>query len=202
MIFGIAHSMCNLKAQIKRFLPVFFHNLSRYDSHHILKNINVLPGEKFSAISRTDEIYISFSLRIKVSEYKRKDGKVVALYSEIRFLDSFQFMSQSLDSLARTMESSSLILLRRKFPHLNDADFRKVRGKGYFPYSFLNSFERFSDPFPAYGDIWRNSLTGKIDITEDQYQTAKDMFNLMQCKDFGDYHTTIISVISRNLSLF
>ena len=194
MIFGIAHSMCNLKAQIKRFLPVFFHNLSRYDSHHILKNINVLPGEKFSAISRTDEIYISFSLRIKVSEYKRKDGKVVALYSEIRFLGSFQFMSQSLDSLARTMESSSLILLRRKFSHLNDADFRKVRGKGYFPYSFLNSFERFSDPFPAYGDAWRNSLTSKIDITEDQYQTAKDMFNLMQCKDFGDYHDLYLTL--------
>ena len=44
MIFGIAHSMCNLKAQLTRFLPVFFHNLSRYDSHHILKNINVLHG--------------------------------------------------------------------------------------------------------------------------------------------------------------
>ena len=79
MIFGIAHSMCNLKAQIKRFLPVFFHNLSGYDSHHTLKNIDVLPGENFSAISRTDEFYISFSLRIKVSEYKRKDCKVVAL---------------------------------------------------------------------------------------------------------------------------
>ena len=94
--------MCNLKAQIKRFLPVFFHNLSRYDSLHILKNVNVLPGEKFSAISRSDEIYISFSLRIKVSAYKRKDGKIVSLYSEIRFLDRFQFGWNNADFSSHT----------------------------------------------------------------------------------------------------
>ena len=38
-VFGVAHSECNLKARSVNFLPVFFHNLSRYDSHHIIKNL-------------------------------------------------------------------------------------------------------------------------------------------------------------------
>ena len=92
------------------------------------------------------------------------------------------------------MQTSALILLRRKFSYLSGADFQKVRGKNYFPYSFLNSFKRFSDPFPEYVDAWKISLTGKIDITEDQYQAVRDMFDLMQCKDFGDYHDLYLTL--------
>ena len=76
-IIGIAHSKCKLKARNKRFLPVFFHNLSRYDAHDIVKQLILLPDEKLLAISRTEEIYISFSLRMKVSQYTCKDGRVV-----------------------------------------------------------------------------------------------------------------------------
>ena len=36
-VYGLAHSKCNLKAMTVKFLPVFFHNLARYDAHHILK---------------------------------------------------------------------------------------------------------------------------------------------------------------------
>ena len=157
-VLGIAQSNCNLRAQTKRIIPVLFHNLSRYDAHHILKSLIVRPGEKLSAISRTDEVYISFSLRIKFSEYICKDGRHVPLYSQIRFLDSFQFMSQSLESLAKTMQTSSLQLLRNKFSDMSDFDFEKIRGKGFSPYNYLDSFEKFSQPFPAYGDAWRNSL--------------------------------------------
>ena len=122
-VLGITHSNCNFRAQTKRILPVLFHNLSRYDAYHILKSLIVRPGEKISAISRTDEAYISFSLRIKFSEYICKDGRHVPLHSEIRFLDSFQFMSQSLESLAKTMQTSSLQLLRNKFSDMSDFDF-------------------------------------------------------------------------------
>ena len=152
-VFGVAHSKCNLQARIKRFLPVFFHNLARYDAHHLIKSLIVLPDEKLTAISRTDEVFISFSLHIKVSEYKCKDGRLVPVYSEIRFLDSFQFMAQSLESLAKTMETSTLSLLREKFSRLSDDEFEKIRGKGLFPYSFLDSSEKFSKPFHAYGPL-------------------------------------------------
>ena len=176
-IIGVAHSKCNLQARTKRFLPIFFHNLSRYDAHHIVKQPILLPDEKLSAISHTDEVYISFSLRMKVPQYTCKDGRVVPLYSEIRFLDSFQCMSQSLEGLAKTMATSKLLYLRQKFSSLSDDNFEKIRGKGSFPYSFLDSFEKFDAPFPDYGSSWTNSLTGNVDITEEQYEKAKEIYD-------------------------
>ena len=97
-------------------------------------------------------------------------------------------MPQSLESLARTMQTSSLQLLRNKFSNMSDFDFEKIRGKGFFPYNYLDSFEKFSQPFPAYWDAWRNSLSGKIDISERDYEKAEEIHTLMRCNNFGDYH--------------
>ena len=45
-VFLVAHSEYNLKARSVNFLPVFIHNLSRYDSHHIIKNLLLKEHEK------------------------------------------------------------------------------------------------------------------------------------------------------------
>ena len=115
---------------------MFFHNLSRFDAHHIVKQQIFLAEEKLSAIGRTDEVYNSFGRRLKFSQYTCKDGRLVPLYSEIRFLNSFQFMSQNLDGLAKTRATSKPLYLRQEFSSLSEFNFEKVRGKGYFPYSF------------------------------------------------------------------
>ena len=64
------------------------------------------------------------------------------------------------------MQTSSLQLLRNKFSDTSDFDFEEIRGKRFFPYNYLDSFEKFSQPFPGYGDAWRNRLSRKIDISE------------------------------------
>ena len=56
-IFGVAHSHCNLRARSRNFLPVFFHNLSRYDAHHILKQLKLKAHEELSPIAKTDDFY-------------------------------------------------------------------------------------------------------------------------------------------------
>ena len=38
---GAALSMCNLRYQLPTFIPVFFHNLSGYDSHLFIKNLGL-----------------------------------------------------------------------------------------------------------------------------------------------------------------
>ena len=57
-IFGVAHSNCTLTATTKNFLPVFLHNLSRYDAHHILKQLKLTANEELCAIAKTDETFI------------------------------------------------------------------------------------------------------------------------------------------------
>ena len=152
-VLGIANSNCNLRAQTKRNLPVLFHNLSRLDAHHISKSLNVRPGEKLSAVSRTDEVYISFSLRIKFSKYICKDGRHVSLYSENRFLDSFQFMSQSLESLTRTMQTPPLQLLRNKFSDMSDFDSEKIPGKCFPLTTIWTALKNFRNLFLLTGTL-------------------------------------------------
>ena len=132
-IFGVALSKCNLRARTTNFLPVFFHNLSRYDAHHILKHLKLKVGEELSAIAKTDEAYISFSINIPVGTYKKQSGQMVKLYQSLRFLDSYQFVSQSLENLAKTLRKDDFFLLKQFFHNVPDQIFLKLTQKGFFP---------------------------------------------------------------------
>ena len=131
-IFGVALSKCNLRARTTNFLPVFFHNLSRYDAHHILKHLKLKVGEELSAIAKTDEIYISFSINIPVGTCKMQSGQLVKLYQSLRFLDSYQFVSQSLENLAKTLKKDDFFLLRQFFQNVPDQIFLKLTQKRFF----------------------------------------------------------------------
>ena len=87
----------------------------------------------------------------------------------MRFLDSYQFVSQSLDNLAKTLKTDDFLLLRDFFSNVPDHLFCKLTQKGFFPYSFVDSFAKFEEPLPDFGDSRKNSLTGKVDITLQDY---------------------------------
>ena len=55
-------------------------------------------------------------------------------------------MSQSLDSLARTLQPKDFVLLRQHFSHVTDELFQKLTEKGYFLYSFSDSFRNLMSP--------------------------------------------------------
>ena len=129
-----------------------------------------------------------FSLRINVSEYTRKDGRHVPLHSGIRFSDSFQFMSQSLDNLANTMETSSVHLLPKHFLTWLILILEKIRGKGFFPYNYSDSSEKLPQTSTVYADAWRNSLSGIIDINVRGSEKAEEIYTLMRSNSFCDYH--------------
>ena len=156
-IFGVAHSNCNLRARTTNFLPVFFYNLSRYDAHHILKRLKLKVDEELSAIAKIDETYISFSINIPVGTYKKQPGQLVKLYQSFRFLDSYQSVSQSLENLAKTLKKDDFFLLKQFFHNVPDQIVLKLTQKGFLHYSYLDTFEKFKEPFPNYGDAWKNS---------------------------------------------
>ena len=136
-MFGVAHCKCNLRAKTTRFLPVF-HNLSRYDAHHIINYLKLNDGEKLSAIAKNDKTYIYFSLDIPMDRFKSKLGLNVVLYHSLLFLDSFQFISERLDSLAKTVDKNDFKLRRAGFPNIGDDFFQRLNKKGFFPYNYLD----------------------------------------------------------------
>ena len=73
-ILGVAHNSCNLKIRTQSFSPILFYNLSGYDSHHLIENLNLEEKVKLTVLPCTDENYLSFSLHVPVGEYMTKEG--------------------------------------------------------------------------------------------------------------------------------
>ena len=102
---GPAHSLCNLQYKIPSYIPVVFHNLSGYDAHMFIKELadSVSGGAKMGVIAKNKEDYITFSIIVEVDKYIDKDGEEHSKEIELRFIDSFRFISSSLDSLVNNL---------------------------------------------------------------------------------------------------
>ena len=95
---GAAHSSCNLRYRIPDYIPVIFHNLAGYDAHLFIKEL-AKHTTKMGVIAKNTENYISFSVKVEVDKFIDKAGNEKSKEIELRFIDSFKFMSSSLDSL-------------------------------------------------------------------------------------------------------
>ena len=80
MYIGSAHRDCNINFKLNHEIPQF-HNLKNYDSHLNMQELRKFSFKK-NVITSILEIYISFNIN-----------------SKLIFIDSFQFLSSSLDSL-------------------------------------------------------------------------------------------------------
>ena len=105
---GAAHNKCNLQYRRPKFIPVVFHNLSGYDSHLFIKNLGVTEGN-INCIPNNEEKYISFSKDIVVGEYTNKNGKIVDIKQQLRFIDSFKFVASSLDKLVENLDKNCCV---------------------------------------------------------------------------------------------
>ena len=100
---GAAHKKCNVFYQAAKLIPIVFHNLSSYDCQLFIKKL----GGKIKCILNTEERYISFSKILNLD-----DGKLF----EMRFIDSFRFMSSSLVDLVKNPNKDQLKNLKEFFP--------------------------------------------------------------------------------------
>ena len=103
---GAAHSSCNLRYRIPDYIPVVFHNLAGYDTHLFIKEL-AKHASKIGIITENTENYISFSVKVELDKFIDKAGKIVlnekSKEIELRFIDSFKFMSSSLDLLVNNL---------------------------------------------------------------------------------------------------
>ena len=67
---GPAHTKCNLQYKIPSYIPIVFHNLSRYDAHLFIKELaaSSTDGAKMGVIAKNKEDYISFSIKVEVDK--------------------------------------------------------------------------------------------------------------------------------------
>lgn len=102
------------------------HNLSRYYIHLFVNEFGQVEG-KLNAISQTNETYISLSQNVVVDSFEKGD-EIFEVKREIRFINSFRFVSSSLEKLASNLTSDQLVNMRKFY---SDAKcFELLRKKG------------------------------------------------------------------------
>ena len=133
---GPAHSLCNLRYKIPPYIPVVFHNLSGYNLHLFIMKLGAHTSD-MEVIAKNKEDYISFSIKVPVDSYIDKSGEEKDKLIELRFIDSFKFMSSSLDSLTKNLVSGAKKLLG--FEDYSELQYDLLTRKGVYPYEYVNS---------------------------------------------------------------
>ncbi|XP_025264636.1 uncharacterized protein LOC112638002 [Camponotus floridanus] len=184
---GPAHSAYNLNYKDPYVIPVFFHNLSGYDAHFIIKDVaNAYPGS-VELLPVTKESYIAFSKTVRDTATEG-DGENAARsrYVKLRFVDSFKFLGAGLDKLASYLDESKLTIARGEFRDLSDDDFRLLTRKGVFPYEYVDSVERLRETRLPPRESFYSSLTGDT-VSESDYAHATRVWKRFSVENLGEY---------------
>ena len=179
---GSAHQECNLKLRVNPEeikIPVIFHNLRGYDSHFIMQEIGAIvkkyeytnkKGQKcqmnINAIPNNMEKYIAFMLG-----------------NHLTFLDSFQFMSSSLEKLVSNLPKKSLKYTSQRF---KGKKLDLMAKKGVYPCDFMDSFDKFKEQLPTKEEFY--SMLNDEHISDEDYEHAQDVWNTFSLKNMGEYH--------------
>ena len=180
---GSAHRECNLKLRVKPEdikIPVVFHNLRNYDSKSIMQQI----GEIAKKHSYTDKKGKEHPLKINVIPNNVEKYLAFMLGNHLDFIDSFQFMSSSLDKLVSNLSKEALKYISEKF---TGKKLSLISQKGVYPYDFMDSFERFDQTEPPNREQFYSILNDQH-ITNGEYDHARKVWKTFNINTMGEYH--------------
>ena len=122
---GPDHNVCdiNVKQKDSNFIPFAFHNFSNYDCHMFLKRLVDLKKDKvkFKIIPKTIEEYFAVK------------------HGCISFIDSYRFLSKSLDKLVKKLDEDEFKILKEEFPD----KWQYLNKQLAYPYEYFNSIDDY-----------------------------------------------------------
>ena len=189
---GSAHNFCNLKLRLNPEyikIPVIFHNLKGYDSHFIMQKIGKMIEDEVvydiyhQKNDKGNIIECKLTPSIKIIANNFEKYMSFSIGKHLRFIDSFQFMSQSLDKLSSNLLEDRFIYTERE----TDGDLTLLKKKGVYPYDYMDSFSRFNETeLPKRKDFY--SILNDTYISEDEYQHAQEVWDAFKIRNLGEYH--------------
>ena len=111
---GSAHQECNLKLRIKPEdikITAIFHNLRGYDGHFIMQQIGEIAKNHASKYNQGKEQ----PLKINAIPNNMEKYMAFMLGNHLNFIDSFQFMSSSLDKLVSNLSKEAFKYTSKEF---------------------------------------------------------------------------------------
>ena len=188
---GSAHNDCNLKLRLDSEsikILVIFHNLKGYDSHFIMQNIGKMIEEEIVydvvRVKKEDNL-TDGKKKIDINIIANNFEKYMSsrLGRDLQFIDSFQFMSQSLDKLSSNLQEDRFIYTGGEI----DGGLDLMKKKGVYPYDYMDSFSRFNENQLPKREEFYSILNGS-DISEDDYKHAQEVWDAFNIRNLGEYH--------------
>ena len=167
-IRGYACNSCNLHFKYQNHIPVVFHNLSNFDLHIVLSGLENVTDE-ITCIPSTMEKYISFSI------------------GNLRFLDSYRFLSSSLGTLVSNLASRGDDDFHFTHLYTPSDKFHLMLQKQIYPYSYMDCHEKFLEKTLPAKEYFYNDLK-KAHITDEEYLHAQKVWNSFGLTSMGQYH--------------
>ena len=162
---GPAHNVCNINVRQadSNFIPFAFHNFSIYDCHMFFKKLVDLKKDKvkFKIIPKTNEEYITVK------------------YGCIRFIDSYRFLSESLDKLVKNLDEDDFKILKKEFPD----KWQYLNKKLAYPYQYFNSIDDYKKPV---NNLKKEDFFNKLKNDypdDDEIERTKEIIRLFNIKD-------------------
>ena len=162
---GPAHNVCNINVRQADsiFIPFAFHNFSNYDCHMSFKKLVDFKKDKvkFKIIPKTNEEYITV-----------KDGC-------IRFIDSYRFLSESLDKLVKNLVEDDFKILKKEFPD----KWQYLNKKLACPYEYFNNIDGYKKPVDK---LEKEDFFSKLKNDypdDDEIERTKEIIKLFNIKD-------------------
>ena len=174
---GSAHQSCIdyiSKVKLHKFIPVLYHNFSKYDCHMFFNELISSKVEKknLSVIPRNSEEYMSVN------------------YSCIKFLDSMRFLTTSLEKLTETLKDDDYIHLKKHFPN----HWMLFKNKLAYPYEVYKTLEDYERPIEdllkagneAYYSKTKNEIPDQIEI--DRTNEIIKLFNIRNGRELTELY--------------
>ena len=187
---GPTHMGCNLQYKIPSYIRIVFHNLSGYDAHLFIKEL-ANYGSCMGIITKNREDYISFSIKAEVDKYINKKGTGKSKEIELIFIDSFKFMSSSLDSLVNNLAHGN-----NKFFEFKDYDksqYKLLIRKGIYPYKYMDDWNRFKGTALPPKEAFYSKLN-MSGVSDQDYEHTNRVWREFGLKDLGEYHNLYLKI--------
>ena len=142
-----AHKDCKINVKLNHKTPVVFHNLKTYDSHLIIQELD------------------KFNLKINVIDHHGlKKHMSFSINNKLSFIDSFQLLSSSLDSLVKNLRNDCFKYLSNEFNN-NVLDLVKQKNIRSSFILYERYFKKFKEELTS-KEKFHSSLTGKKLVTK------------------------------------
>ena len=151
-----------------------------YDSHFIMQQIGEIVKNNPYKNKRGEmrEMNIN-AIRNNMEKYM-----AFMLGEHITFINSFQFMPSSLDSLVKNLPEDTFKYTSNMF---QGEQLNLMKQKGIYRYDFMDSFNKFKlKKLPTKEEFY--SILNDEHISDEDYNHAENIWNTFDIKNMGEYH--------------